>query len=166
MPSEFDSKKSVDESTAPDDIDAFVKKVIGCSHLLQKCADAALVRAHEQYVDGDIGYADYSDALQQKLDVIKSCVDMTNAAGSVLADVAEHQLAPVEEATRKLTEAAEDLADLENGITVVAELVGAAAALSSALALPSVASIAAAGAAIYKVADQIAPDAKDDAAAE
>ncbi len=152
MPGEFDA--------TPDDIDAFVKKVVGWSQLLQRCADAALVRAHEQYVDGDIGYADYSDALQQKLAVIKSCVDMTNAAGSVLADVAENQLAPVEEASRKLTEAADKLVDLENGVTVVTELVVAAAALSSALALPSVASIAAAGSAIYHVADQIAADAK------
>lgn len=136
----------------PAAIDAFVKQVIGWSHLLQLCADAALERAHVQFDAGDIGFADYNDALQQKLAVVKSCVDMTNAAGSVLLVIAEAEMRPVVDSAKKLEEASQTLAGIQDGVVIVAGIAVAAAALAIAIGAPSAGTIAAAGSSLYKVA--------------
>ena len=87
---------------APNDnteIDAFVKRVIGWSQLLQRGADAALQSAHDQYARGAISYTAYSDALQQKIAVAQSCYAMTNAASATLLKIAQSQLSPITSAT-------------------------------------------------------------------
>jgi len=144
----------------PAAIQAFVRQVIGWSQLLQRCADAALERAHQQLEAGEIGFADYNDALQQKLAVVKSCVDMTNNAGSVLLAIAETEVAPVVTATKSLDDAAQNLAGIQDGVLIVTGLVVAAAALAGAVAAPSTATIGAAGTALYRVAAQVVADAK------
>ena len=147
----------------PEAIDAFVKQVIGWSRLLQTCADAALERAHAQFDAGDIGFADYSDALQQKLAVMKSCVDMINAAGSVLLVIAEAEMMPVVDATKKLEEASQTLAGIQDAVVIVARLAVAAAALATAIGAPSAGTIAAAGTSLYEVAAAVVTDGEGDA---
>lgn len=139
-------------------IDAFVKKVIGWSQLLQGVADAALERAHDDFQAGRIGFIDYNAVLQQKIAITNSCLELTNSASKALLSIAESELGPILRATDELEAASTHLDELAEGILVSSEVVIAAAALAVAIATPGTATIAAAGSAVFKLAQQIAKD--------
>src|SRR4051812_28090558 len=107
-------------NATPESIDAFVQRVTGWSQLLQRCADGSIARAHDQYIDGEIGYSAYADVVQQKLAVMQSCNDMTSAARGVLLQVAESELGPLQRATDELADALRKLNEIQDGVVVAA----------------------------------------------
>jgi hypothetical protein len=141
------------------DIDAFVNEVIGWSQTILKCADAAVHKAHDQLRGGDIDFADFNAVLQNKIAVTQKCFEMTNNASTVLAKIAASELVPLQDATSRLAAAAETLDKITNAVLIVSELVIAAGALATAMTVPGLASIAAAGSAVFTVATQLESDA-------
>jgi hypothetical protein len=141
------------------DIDAFVNKVIRWSQTLLKCADVAVQKAHDQFQAGDIELADFNAVLQNKIAVTQKCFEMTNSASTALTKIVASQLGPLQDATARLTEAAKTLDKITNAVIIISELVVAAGALATAIAVPGLASIAAAGSAVFTVAQQIESDA-------
>jgi hypothetical protein len=141
------------------DIDAFVKKVIGWSQTILRCADASVQKAHDQLQAGDIDFADFNAVLQNKIAVTQKCFEMTNGASTVLAKIAASELEPLQDATARLTAAAKTLDKITNAVLIISELVIAAGALATAMTVPGLASIAAAGSAVFTVAKQIESEA-------
>jgi hypothetical protein len=144
---------------SPADIDAFVNRVIDWSKTLLKCADAAVARAHEQRLAGEIGFADFNAVLQNKIAVTQKCFEMTNSASAVLAKIAESELAPLAAATAQLQAASDKLDKISRAVAIISELVVAASAIAVAIAAPTPASIGAAGSAVVAVSKDIVSDA-------
>jgi hypothetical protein len=142
-------------SPTPEDVDAFVKQVIGLSKTLNAYADAAVALAQEQYDAGEIGFSDFNVVLQSKLAVTQKCFEMTNNASAVLFKIAANELAPLQSAADRLQAAADKLDESSRGVQIMSDLVVAAAAISVAVVTPSPASIGAAGGAIVKLTTQI-----------
>jgi hypothetical protein len=138
------------------EVEAFVAKVTGWSQLFEQCSNVAARRAHEQYAAGAIGLAEYDDVVQQSLALLQRTAAMNQDASEVLLKVAEQQLAPLEQAAGALALASAKLEQIQDVVTVAAELFAAVAAVSVAVGAPSPASIAAAGAAVGGVAKKIA----------
>jgi hypothetical protein len=136
-------------------MDAFVKRVVAWSQLLQRCADGALQRAHDAYMHGSIDLDAYNDVLSQKIEIAQKCAEMIDAASRLGVAAAQQQLAPLQQAADQLEDAAKAIDKIQDGVLVASELFAAAVAVTTAVTAPSLASIAAAGAAIGAVAGEI-----------
>jgi len=140
------------------DIEAFVDRVLEWSRILLKCADAAVARAREQRLAGEISFADFNRALQNKITVTQKCFEMTNSASDVLLKIAETELVPLAAATSQLRAASDKLDDISDSMAIIGGLAVAAVAIAAVIVTPTPASIGAAGSAIGAVTKQILSD--------
>jgi len=140
------------------DIEAFVNRVIEWSKILLECADAAVARAHEQRLAGEISFADFNSVLQNKITVTQKCFEMTNSASDVLLKIAESELVPLAAATGQLQAASDKLDKNAHAVAIISGLAVAAVAIAVVIVTPTPASISAAGSAIGAVTKQILSD--------
>lgn len=143
---------------SPADIDAFVNRVIAWTKLLLECADAAVARAHEQRLAGEISFAEFNSVLQNKITVTQKCFEMTNSASDVLFKIAESELVPLAAATSQLQAASDKLDDVSQSVAIIGGLAVAAVAIAVVIGAPTPSSIGAASSAIGAVTKQILSD--------
>src|SRR4051812_39172045 len=140
------------------EIEAFVDRVIEWTQILIRCADAAVARAHEQRLAGEVSFAEYDSVVQNKNTGTAKCFETTNRASDVLLKIAESELLPLAAATNHLQAASAKLDDMSQSVAIIGGLAVAAVAIAVVIVTPTPASIGAAGSAIGAVTKQILSD--------